>query len=197
MPPVVRIVIIVGAVIAMGVVSMLVINRAEQSQEALPYYGKLPDFEFSAQSGHLFKQTDMLGQITVADFMFTRCHGPCPVMAVNMGSLYEYYADSPDIHFLSISVDPEYDSVAVLQAYAEKLQVTDSRWKFIRGEMAKVVELCEQGFKLPAENLPGMHSTKFILIDKAGYIRGYYDGTDFDAMEKIKSDIAFLKDNEQ
>lgn len=189
----VRILLIVIVVLILAVVSLFVINKAEQSREELPYFGQIPPFEFLTQDSTVFTQAALLGKISIVDFIFTRCKGPCPVMAVHMGDLYTTYSSDADIQMISISVDPDYDSLSVLRNYAKMNNVTDNRWVFLRNELPQVVDLCENGFKLPAEDLPGMHTTKFILVDQQGYIRGYYSGTEAQSIELLKQDIKRLE----
>jgi protein SCO1/2 len=99
-------------------------------------------------------------------------------MSNNMSKLYKQYKLHPDLQFLSITVDPEYDSQDVLKIYAEANGVYDKRWKFLRTDMEKVKELNSDGFLFMSDNLPAGHSVKFVLIDGEGNIRQYYNGTD-------------------
>lgn len=164
----------------------------EKTQNDLPYFGTIMPFEFTNQSGQPFGAVQLKSKITVVDFIFTRCHGPCPIMAENMLELYELYKDYKNIHFVSITVDPDYDSVDVLLSYSKDRGVHDNRWNFLRSEKSELVALSEKSFKLSAEDLPGMHSTKFILLDTLLQIRGYYDGTDKASIENLKKDINYL-----
>jgi len=179
---------IVLTIIALSL--FLVMKRAEKTE--LPFYSTLPDFEFVTQDSIPFDINGFYGKISVVDFMFTRCKGPCPVMVVNMGDLYKEFERDSNIQFISISVDPDFDSLSVLREYAESHGVTDDRWQFLSADMESVVALCEDGFKLAAEDLPGSHSTKFILVDELANIRGYYSGIEGEAMNKLKTDIIGL-----
>ncbi len=122
-----------GIFFILAVAALLVINQARQSRAEVPVLGKLPNFTYTAQSGKAFGLAEMSGKINVVDFIFTRCTGPCPVMATKMGELYKLYSGTDKVQFVSISVDPEYDSQAVLQAYAERQGVNDNRWVFLSG----------------------------------------------------------------
>ena len=93
-----------------------------------------------------------------------------------MERLYHLFKDSDKIQFVSVSVDPARDTMEVLQQYAKDHGVTDGRWKFLSGEISDVITLSENSFMLAAENLPMGHSTKFVLVDRGGQIRGFYDG---------------------
>lgn len=172
-----------------------VINKAETARAQLPILGEIPPFEFVERSGETYSLENLKGKIHVVDFIFTNCHGPCPVMAINMGDLYKAFTDSAQIGFLSITVDPERDTIVALQEYASSVGVTDNRWQFIRGEMNELVDLSENGFMLPAEDLPGMHTTKFVLLDKDARIRGYYSGTEKASIDILRRDITTLLRN--
>jgi len=154
--------------------ALFAIKWANQSRAALDSYGSVPEFNFVERSGDAFGKQQMLGKINVLNFFFTSCRGPCPYMNSKVAELYQKYVTSNRVQFISVSVDPDRDSLNVLQEYAQRYGVNDNRWLFLRGEKAAVTELAEKGFKL-AGNLPTIHSTKLILIDARGQIRGYYD----------------------
>jgi len=187
-----RILIIAVLVVIMGTAAYIVINKAEMSRTQLPEFTPVPEFSFLDQNEEVFDLNRLRGKISLVDFFFTRCKGPCPIMSSNMSQLYTYYIDNDKIQMISISVDPEHDTFEVLRQYAKDHNVTDKRWNFIRNNIESVVDLCENGFMLPAEELPGNHSTKFALVDETGMIRGYYSGTDNNSIVQIKSDIELL-----
>jgi len=163
------------------------------SQEELPVYYPVPEFRFVTADGTPFGREELLGKVSVIDFIFTRCMGPCPVMSAKMKWLYEEFAHEPDVQFISISVDPEFDSPQVLQDYAASFGVADQRWYFLREpDLNKVARLSEQGFKLAAQDLPAGHATSFILVDREGQIRGYFDGTREDSVHQLPSAIRKL-----
>ena len=181
---------LVVALLAVG--ALFVIDRAEKSRQSLPVIDPVPAFEFTARNGQPFGMEDLKGKINVVDFVFTNCQGPCPVMSTNMAELYKFYAHSPKVQFVSISVDPARDSLAALQAYAERYGVTDYRWRFIRGPMEQVRQLSEGGFHLAADQLPMGHSTRFVLVDPQAQIRGYYDSNDMRSLDKLREDIRVI-----
>lgn len=152
----------------------------------------LPDFELTDSNGSTFTKKDLKNRINVVDFIFTRCQGPCPVMSGYMKSLYKKYYDTPELRFISISVDPDYDTQQVLNEYSKRYGVNDDRWVFLRGEMQKIMDLSENGFLLPAENLPSGHTIRWVLVDGDGGIRGYYDGTDVESIVKMENDALKL-----
>jgi len=184
---------LIGAMlIVFGITAGFVIKWANFSRTNLPVYGTGPAFEFTDQHGEQFGLEEMKGKINVVDFFFSNCHGPCPIMSRNMLELYKLYEHSDRIQFVSISVDPERDTLLRLQEYAKELGVTDKRWHFLFAPMPDVVDLCENGFMLAAEDLPGGHSTQFVLVDNVGRIRGYFSGTDDQEIELLKEQIRAL-----
>jgi len=185
-------VLIIFAMIILAIMALLVINQADKSRSKLPSLGNVPFFEYTERNGQPFGLGDMSGKINIVDFMFTNCKTKCPIMVVNMGSLYDHYSDNENIQIVSISVDPARDSLAALRKYAEEHGVTDNRWVFLRAPVEDVVDLSENGFMLAADGLPMGHSIKFVLVDWNENIRGYYDGMDAAAMDDIIGDIKKL-----
>ena len=154
---------------------------------------EVPAFSFVERSGWAFGLEDLKGKISVVDFFFTSCRGPCPVMVVRFGELYKKYAHSDKLQLVSFTVDPQVDSLPRLREYAQTHGVTDNRWLFVRGEADQIRDLCESGFKVSGD-LPGMHTTKFVLVDWEGRIRGYYDYDDTDELNLLEKNIAQLAD---
>ncbi len=113
-------------------------------------------------------------------------------MSGHLAKLYKLYSHSDKVNFLSISVDPERDTIQALKAYAAAQGVTDNRWIFCRGPIEEVIQVCENGFMLPAENLPMGHSTKFVLLDAKMQIRGYYDALSESEVDLLKAHIREL-----
>lgn len=187
-----RMALIVFVVVMLGAGAFLVITKAEQSRSELSDYGGVPDMPFATTAGGMLPDDWYAGKVTVLDFMFTRCAGPCPIMSSHMKELYHLYQHYPEIQFLSITVDPEFDSIPVLHDFGRAKGVNDNRWQFLHGEIDQIVAVSEQGFHLAAEDLPGMHSTKFVLIDSQGRIRGYYSGTDPSSINVLKTHIKAL-----
>ena len=179
------------AVLFAGFVT-LVIFQADGSQEKLPVLGNITGFELTERSGSSFAKSDMLGKINVVYFFFTSCQGPCPIMAGNMFVLYKAFESNDKVQLVSISVDPETDRLPVLMEYAQRQGVTDNRWLFVRGEQEDIIQISEKQFMLAADDLPMMHSIKFVLVDELGQIRGYYTGTDSESIEILKADIKEL-----
>jgi cytochrome c oxidase assembly protein subunit 15 len=179
------------AVVLMGTLAFGVVDQADRSRDRIPEFGRVPDFTFTERFGQPFGSDSLQGKISVVDFIFTRCHSACPTMCAEMRSLYDLYQHSDLVQFVSIDVDPDYDSLPVMREYLEMYGVTDNRWNFLRGPIEDVRRLAEEGFSVSSD-FPGMHSTRFILVDPSGRIRGYYEHSDASAMDRLKEDIKTL-----
>ena len=136
-------------------------------------------------------------KIYVADFFFTRCQSICIAMAYNMSELQDFYKNDKDIMFLSHSVTPVMDSVAVLKEYAERKGVIDEKWNVTTGSKKDIYELARKSYFAVLDEGNGdeddfIHTEQFVLVDKERRIRGYYDGTEKEEMLKLKEDIALL-----
>ena len=140
-----------------------------------------PEFTLTDSNGQPFASTVLRGKIWIADFIFTSCAGQCPMMTAQMRLLQMRLPKS--VQLVSITVDPERDTPAVLAQYASRQGAQPGRWHFLTGEKAAIQRLTLQGFHLgyaeggPKEE-PIVHSVRLILVDRQGEIRGRYDGTD-------------------
>ena len=168
----------------LSVLALVVIDLANKSRSDLPTLGEVPVFNFTERNGMPFGNENMQGKINIVNFFFTTCRGPCPIMNARVAELYQKYSTTDKVRFVSISVDPVRDSLAVLRKYANDYGVTDDRWLFLRGELDEVHRVSEQGFML-AGDLPTIHSTKLILVDKDSRIRGYYDSFDEESLRLL------------
>ena len=153
---------------------------------------QVPNFSLINQNGDSFTEKKLKNKISVLDFMFTNCPGPCPIMSNNMSELYKSYGSVDQVQFISITVDPENDNTSQLKKYAESYGVYDERWQFLTSDIEKIKTLKQEGFMLYAGELPQAHAIKFILIDEKGNIRQYYDGTDDASMAVLRKDINLL-----
>jgi protein SCO1/2 len=166
------------------------------SNRPLPAYGTVPKFELVNQQAEPFGSAQLSGKIWIADFIFTNCPGPCPIMSTRMSELQKPLEKS-DVHLVSISVDPEKDTPEVLRTYSGKLRVQPGRWDFLTGSREAIYSLSHDGFKLGVsdgseeEGTP-VHSTRFVLVDRRGTIRGYYDALATDAVTKLLADTNHL-----
>ena len=178
-------------IVFMGMGASWVIEKANASHE-IPIIKKVPNFNFTNQNGELFSHNQLKNKITVLDFFFTNCPGPCPIMTYNMKSLYDDFSKSDDVQFVSITVDPENDNIKVLKNYADINGINDQRWQLLTSKLSNIKSLKRDGFMLFADELPQGHEIKFILIDEHGNIRKYFDGTDEASLSILKKDISHL-----
>jgi protein SCO1/2 len=167
--------------------------------EPPPVLDPVPAFTLTNRDGRTVRLRDLAGQPWIADFVFTRCPASCPLMTARMARLDRQLPSDLGVRLVSFTVDPEHDTPAVLQRYAESYQAP-ARWLFLTGGKEEVYRLSRQGFKLgidfpppagaggPAVE-PILHSTRFVLVDAEGRIRGYYDGFDEDSMLKLRRDL--------
>jgi cytochrome oxidase Cu insertion factor (SCO1/SenC/PrrC family) len=159
-------------------------------------YGTVPDFSLTDQNGKIFTRADLNGKVWIADFIFTNCAGTCPMITSTMRRLQD--ALPSEINLVSFSVDPERDTPEVLAEYAMQAHADGTRWHFLTGDKDKLYDLSIKGFKLALEDTGGTaaepitHSTRLVLIDKNGRIRGYYGGTEDAEMKKLFTDATAL-----
>jgi protein SCO1/2 len=165
-------------------------------QRSVSSYGTVPSFQLTNQNGQPFGSAQLAGKIWIADFVYTTCPGPCPMISSRMSELQKPL-EKTDVHLVSFSVDPEKDTPEVLRGYAEKLQAEPERWDFLTGPKSAIYQLSHDGFKLAvsdgsdAQGVP-VHSTRMVLVDRHGQIRGYYDAAEPDAMTKLLADTNHL-----
>jgi protein SCO1/2/putative membrane protein len=161
--------------------------------QGLPVLFLAPAFQLTNQDAQPVTNEDLRGKTWVVDFIFTRCPGPCPIMTSKMVALSKALT-SPDLRFVSISVDPAFDTPAVLKQYAEARGATDPRFIFLTGERRVIYPLAERGFKLVAQpagaRAPILHDERFLLVDGGGNVRGVYHSTDEASMAKLAMDAA-------
>ncbi len=169
----------------------------------------IADFAFINQNGDTVTQKDYEDKIYVADFFFTTCPTICPIMTDNMVWLQEKIKDYPDVMLLSHSVTPDYDSVPVLREYADKKGVIDIKWNLVTGDKKDIFYIARKSYlavkTTDSKELYDMvHTENFILVDKKGRIRGFYNGTNLDKevegeknVKQILEDIKWLRQDEK
>jgi protein SCO1/2 len=166
------------------------------AQRTVSSYGTVPNFELVNQEGQRFGSVQLAGKIWIADFIYTSCSGPCPMISTRMSELQKPL-EKTDVHLVSFSVDPEKDTPDVLRGYAEKLHAEPKRWDFLTGRKSAIYNLSHNDFKLAVSDgsdeagIP-VHSTRMVLVDRHGAIRGYYEATDADAVTKLLADTSHL-----
>jgi len=165
-------------------------------QRTVSSYGTVPSFQLLNQNGQPFGSAQLAGKIWIADFIYTTCPGPCPMISSRMSELQKPL-EKTDVHLVSFSVDPAKDTPQVLRGYAEKLQAEPGRWDFLTGPQSTIYNLSRNGFKLvisdgsEEKGIP-VHSTRMILVDRHGAIRGYYAADEVDAVTKLVADTTHL-----
>lgn len=172
-----------------------------KKQEPLPILSTVPEFSLTERSGAPLGLADLRGKVWVADFIFTNCAGTCPIMTTAMTDLQKMALAEKlsDVRLVSITVDPERDSLAVLQRFADGYGAIKDRWYFLTGDGAAIQQLASKGFLLSAAASTGgsaeepiIHSNRFVLVDRQGRIRGYYDGTDEESVRLLQQDLKKL-----
>ena len=179
--------------ITFGVIILVVSLRRQDSKKSeLPILGKLIDFQLTDQNGEIFSKEDLLGKVWVADFIFTTCAGPCPVMSGQFAELQSRFSNAPDLNLLSISVNPDYDSPEILREYGGRYGANYNKWRFLTGDREAIHELAVDGFKVGSVEDPIFHSTRFILLDDKARIRGYYISSELEEMQQLWRDVELL-----
>lgn len=145
-------------------------------------YHQIPYFEFTNQDGKKVTRDDLLGSVYVADFFFATCPTICPKMTTNMKYVQDNFKDRKDLRFVSITVNPEHDTVEALRDYADMVHADTKNWDFLTGDKEDIYDVALNGFFVSAQKdeiAPGgfLHSQYLILIDKNAHIRGIFDGT--------------------
>ena len=166
------------------------------NSQSLQRHWAVPDFQLIERSGQAFSQADLRGKVWVADFFYTTCPGPCPMLTSRLSELQSATSKLPDVRLVSISTDPAKDTPEVLQKYAEKFGAGEN-WLFLTGKKEAIFDLANKGFKLavveggPVEE-PITHSTKLVLVDQTGMIRGFYEGVGEENTDRLVGDIERL-----
>ncbi|MFL9830201.1 SCO family protein [Flavobacterium sp. ST-87] len=163
-------------------------------------YHTIADFSFTNQNGKTITQKDYEGKIYVADFFFTTCGSICPKMTANLVEVQKAVLNNPKVMLLSHTVFPEVDTVEALKAYALKNDVVDSKWNLVTGDKKEIYTMARKSYlavKLgkPSELYDMVHTENFVLVDAKKRVRGFYDGTKKEDIERLIEDINFLCEN--
>jgi protein SCO1 len=159
----------------------------------LPVMGSVPEFHLTAHTGQPFDSKALAGRVWVADFIFTTCTGPCPMMTAQMRRVQTATADIPDVKLVSFTVDPSHDTPPVLTEYAGQFKADPNRWVFLTGEPAPLNDLGLRAFHLNAVDGSLVHSTRFALVDRRGRIRAYYSSDEDGFMKNLLAGIRELE----
>jgi cytochrome oxidase Cu insertion factor (SCO1/SenC/PrrC family) len=162
--------------------------------EKLPVIRAVPEFSLTDQNGQTVTKEDLRGKIWIADFIFTRCAGPCPLMTARMLEMQKALVKTPEVKLVSVTVDPEYDTPGVLKAYAEANFADPDRWKFLTGNKAVIEKLVTEGFMqhLSEENGEPVHGTMFLIVDGNGMVRSARMLEDPELIPKVLMDTGNL-----
>lgn len=189
---------------------LLLLSCIEKKETPLPIYGEreivdgdtlyhtIEDFRFVDQDSSIVTNATFDGKIYVADFFFTSCRTICPVMKTQMKRVYDQIKDDPDILLLSHTIDPKHDTVALLHDFAERLGVNSAKWHFVTGDLDSIYNVAQRSYFVTAledsaESDGFIHSGAFLLIDKDRRVRGTYDGTVDESVDRLLEDIQRLK----
>ncbi len=176
---------------------------AIRGQKQIPILGQVPDFSLTERSEQTVRLGDLRGKVWIADFVFTRCAGPCPVMTQQMAELQKRIGDARDLRLVTITVDPERDTPEVLREYAEFHGASKTNWLFLTGGKKEIYALIREGFKLIAQEASAeeldagsdaiLHSTKFVVVDTQGRIRAYHDDMTDKGMNDLLNTVESLR----
>lgn len=178
--------------------SMVSTDLVDSTLQYQKKYHKIADFKLTNQNGKTITQEDYKDKIYVADFFFTTCQSICPIMTNHMSIIQDKIMDDDDIMLLSFSVTPKIDSVAQLKRYAIEKGVNDKKWNLVTGDKKQIYELARKSYLAVKTTGNGdefdmIHTENFMLIDKKKQIRGFYDGTNPDDIDRLLDDIKILK----
>jgi len=196
--------------IVLAVIAACLIIGCQQKEPPLPIFGQrevegsdtiyhtIAKFQFVDQDSSIVTNETFKDQIYVSDFFFTSCRSICPIMKTQMLRAYQATEKIPDVKFLSHSIDPEYDTVALLHDYANRLGVSSDRWHFVTGIKDSIYKIAQTSYFATAmedKSEPDgfIHSGAFLLIDKQQRIRGKYDGTKKEDVDRLLVDIDRLR----
>lgn len=165
-------------------------------------YHTIADFSFTNQNGKTITQKDYEGKIYVADFFFTTCGSICPKMTTNLVEVQKAFLNNPKIMILSHSVLPDVDDVAKLKAYAIKNGVNDSKWNLITGDKKEIYRMARKSYLAVKQGKPDelydmVHTENFVLVDDKKRVRGFYDGTKKEEIQRLIADINWLCENKK
>ncbi len=161
-----------------------------QKREPLPILGRIPDFTLTDESGKPFSGATLRGHVWIADFIYTNCPGPCPLMSTRMSRLQKLTGDA--VRLVSFSVDPARDTPAALMEYSHHFGALPRRWTFLTGDVKTLRMLDRDAFKLGDLDTSFNHSTRFVLVDGEGRIRAYYRMSDEDMVGHVAGDARRL-----
>jgi cytochrome oxidase Cu insertion factor (SCO1/SenC/PrrC family) len=157
---------------------------------------RAPSFSLTERNGRTVTDGDLKGRVWVADFIFTNCEGPCPILSAGMRGLQDALSPDWPVTLVSFTVDPERDSPMVLSAYADRFGADPDRWLFLTGETDQIYRVIQDGFRLAVAPPEGsdqvLHSLRWVVVDSEGRIRKMYDGTEEGVHGKVMKELKQL-----
>jgi protein SCO1 len=181
---------IIRYLLSAAVFSLPLVSCQQRVEEDL---GPVGAFTLTERSGQTVRDTDLLGKVWIASFVFTRCTGPCPQVTTSIARLQNDLKNEADVRFVTFTVDPEHDHPEELTRYADNFKADAERWLFLTGKEEDIYRLLREGFHVPVEQNRGeartdgnevMHSTRLVVVDRRGHVRGYFHGVrDLDSPE--------------
>ncbi len=203
--------IFLAAVMLLSLAGYFAWTYVENNYAALPYFGNrkignnysdvqqnnitpVPAFSFTNEQGKIIDQNIVKNKIWVADFFFTRCGSICPKMSNNLQQVQQAFASNDNVKIISFTCDPEHDSPAQLNSYSKMYKANPDQWQFATGDKQSLYRFARKGLYIAATDGDGgpddfIHSQNLVLIDRKGFIRGYYDGTDLQSVKQLITDI--------
>jgi protein SCO1/2 len=186
-----------GALLAtiLGISAAFVWSKFNAGPE-LPVISQVPEFTLTNQSSEPFTRASLIGHVTIADIVFTRCAGPCPEMTRKMSGLQRVLSSNPSVRFLTLTTDPGFDRPEVLKHFGSRFDANFARWSFVTGPKPEIARVAVGGLKLIAEEKPSnervspedlfIHSTIFVIVDKQGRVRGSFDRSEPDFEKSVR-----------
>lgn len=192
---------------AIAVAGRLFLPTSASARATLPHIAPMPAFALRDQTGASFTDASVRGRVWVADFVFTRCTSSCPTLTARMHHLQARLQDVErrrgrpvDVRLMSLSVDPENDTPPVLAAYAAKSGADPRLWVFLTGDASAMQNVTVAGFKMAAQRVEKgageydvLHGNWFVLGDRAGTIRGYYEVKETSQVDALADDVLRLE----
>ncbi len=177
----------------------------EGSKPHLPVLGnpghKVDTFSFTNQDGKTITNNDVTGKICVVEYFFTTCKGICPKMNQNMSRVYQAFKGDKNVLLLSHTVDPKHDTVQAMKAYSERFDADPNQWLFLTGDKQRLYNMARYSYLINAEDDTAgvsidkdfIHDNHYVLVDRGGQVRGFYDGLKKEQVDKLIADIKILE----
>ena len=191
---------VVAFLVAAGLIGLAYVSLKSTRPPSLPSnlekISQVPAFQLTDQAGKSITLEDLKGKIWAANFIFTRCKGPCPITVLRMQDLNTKLKKvRGNVELVTFTVDPEYDTPEILKAFSEPLGADPASWKFLTGTPDAIQKIVVTGLLQPLAKEPDgtpAHSSRIVLVDGEGWLRGYHDGLDPEAVQKLMVDIGEL-----